>query len=85
VRVFFQDHTGKAIAEHFAREWTPCNYGGARPWWTCPECGRRCAIVYGHPFACRRCANLAYKSSRSDAFTRACEFEPRRPLDEKPC
>jgi hypothetical protein len=72
-RVFFQDHTGQAIGEHIAIEWTPCNYGGTRPWWCCPRCGGRCAIVYAHPFVCRRCANLTYKSSRSDAFTRACD------------
>lgn len=71
VRVFYQDRTDQAITEHIAIEWTPCNYGGARPWWCCPRCGGRCAIVYGHPFACRRCANLSDRSSRSDAFTRA--------------
>jgi hypothetical protein len=42
-------------------EWTFCNFGGERPWWTCPHCGRRCAIVYARgpwPFMCRLCANL---------------------------
>lgn len=25
---------------------TPCRYGGARWWASCPRCGRRCAILY---------------------------------------
>jgi len=31
VRVFYSDRTDQAIAEPIAIEWTPCNYGGARP------------------------------------------------------
>jgi hypothetical protein len=29
--------------------WTPCNYGGRRPWFLCPAvgCGRRIAVLYG--------------------------------------
>src|SRR5215831_7092426 len=36
-------------------DWTPCNYGGSRPWFRCPVlgCGRRVAILYGGGiFAC---------------------------------
>lgn len=50
-------------------EWTPCHYGGARPWFRCPGrgCGRRCAVLYGgRIFACRRCHGLAYESQRED-------------------
>jgi hypothetical protein len=47
-------------------EWTPCNYGGQRPWWTCPECGRRVAILFGgRKYACRHCHDLTYKSTRT--------------------
>lgn len=41
--------------------WTACHLGGSRPWWLCPRCGRRCAIVYGGAvFICRKCAALHY-------------------------
>ena len=26
--------------------WTACAYGGQRPWWRCPRCQRRCALLY---------------------------------------
>jgi hypothetical protein len=45
---------------------TPCHYGNTRPWFICPDCGRRCAVVYGLSrrgnFACRACQRLAYSS-----------------------
>ena len=40
-------------------DWTPCQYGGARPWFLCPAdgCGRRVAILFGGAvFACRHCS-----------------------------
>lgn len=47
-------------------EWTLCNYGGKRPWWVCPDCGKRVAILYGgRRFACRHCQDLTYKSTRA--------------------
>jgi hypothetical protein len=53
---------------------TPCNLGSSRAWFLCPAvgCGRRVAILYGGGvFACRRCYQLAYASSREDAGERA--------------
>lgn len=51
-------------------ERTPCNYGGVRPWFRCPSCGRRCAVVYygapGGRYACRRCVRVAYLSQCED-------------------
>ncbi len=51
--------------------WTPCNYGGSRPWFLCPGagCGRRAAILYGpaSPPLCRLCLGLAYASQRRAA------------------
>jgi hypothetical protein len=47
--------------------WTPCNFGGSRPWFVCPGagCGRRVAILYRvgpeQPL-CRHCCDLAYQS-----------------------
>jgi hypothetical protein len=45
-------------------ERTPCRYGGTRPWFRCPWCHRRCALLYGLSgdgyFGCRLCLRLAY-------------------------
>jgi|SRR5665213_197915 len=51
-------------------EWTPCSFGGERPWFTCSVhangiyCGRRVTKLYidGRLFACRKCYGLAYES-----------------------
>ncbi|MBS0354452.1 MAG: hypothetical protein JSR83_11195 [Proteobacteria bacterium] len=54
-------------------DWTPCQYGGARPWFLCPArgCGRRVAILYGGAvFACRHCYRLAYESQRERDYNR---------------
>lgn len=53
-------------------ERTPCRYGGSRPWWRCPCCGKRVAILYiGKTPACRRCYGLAYRSERETLDKRA--------------
>ena len=52
--------------------WTRCNYGGERPWFLCPSCGRRVAKLYGGAvFACRRCYGLAYRVQRETEDSRA--------------
>lgn len=47
---------------------TPCGFGGFRYWFICPECLRRCGVVYvlGQRvnFACRKCCNLTYLSQQ---------------------
>jgi hypothetical protein len=49
---------------------TPCRYGGARPWFQCPRCGDRRAVLYGLAsdgrFGCRRCMRLAYAGEAED-------------------
>ncbi len=56
-------------------EWTPCNFGGERPWFLCPGagCGRRVGVLYapGRYFLCRHCYNLSYQSQRDNATYRA--------------
>jgi len=50
--------------------WSPCNFGGSRPWFVCPGlvkgvyCGRRVAKLYlkHHYFLCRHCHDLTYAS-----------------------
>jgi hypothetical protein len=62
------------IEEPVALTWTPCHYGGQRPWFRCPGwgCGRRVAKLYlgGGYFRCRHCLDLVYESQREDAPTR---------------
>ena len=45
---------------------TPCNFGGVRYWFGCPDCGRRVAVLYlvrgDVYFRCRHCNNLSYHS-----------------------
>lgn len=56
-------------------EWTPCNFGGERPWFLCPgaRCGSRVAVLYGPEkyFLCRHCYNLSYESQRENTMYRA--------------
>ena len=55
-------------------DWTPCHYGGRRPWWLCPAvgCGRRVAVLHGgRVFACRQCNRLTYRSQREAPDDRA--------------
>lgn len=41
---------------------TPCHLGGARNWFLCPKCGRRCVLLYGKGYVCRVCAKGRYRS-----------------------
>jgi hypothetical protein len=63
------------VEEPVSLEWTPCNFGGERPWFICPgvACGRRVAILYGPGkyFLCRHCYDLSYESQRKDKKDRA--------------
>ena len=45
-------------------DWTPCHYGGRRPWFRCPQCDRRVAVLAlgGRLFLCRHCYRLPYSS-----------------------
>lgn len=53
-------------------DWTACNFGGSRPWWLCPCCGRRVAVLWGgSTYACRHCHKLAYQSTRNSSETQA--------------
>jgi hypothetical protein len=45
-------------------DWTPCHYGGEQPWFRCPGCQRRVAVLCGDDrlFLCRHCYRLPYTS-----------------------
>jgi hypothetical protein len=55
-------------------ETTPCNLGGFRYWFLCPEfsCGKRVAVLYatGNVIACRHCLNLTYKARNESGSMR---------------
>ena len=55
-------------------ERTPAHYGGTRPWFRCPRCGARRAVLYGMAndgrFGCRDCMRLCYASEAEDAAGR---------------
>jgi hypothetical protein len=58
--------------------WTPCRFGGERPWFVCSVtangmyCGRSVTNLYGagRLFACRHCYQLAYASQQQPAHLR---------------
>lgn len=66
--------TRKNMAYDVAIEWTRCRYGGSRPWFHCPWCERRCALIYGLSrdgyFGCRLCLRLAYSSEAESPIDR---------------
>lgn len=52
--------------ERLVTTWTNTAFGGQRPWFLCPSCDRRCAIIYrigvGPLWGCRICLNGRYIS-----------------------
>ena len=79
VRLSYQSSVGEGQWETIEQcvriEWTPCHFGGARPWFCCPGigCGRRVGKLYGvgADFLCRHCHHLAYESQRENRAFRA--------------
>ena len=63
---------GDDIDERIDLTWTDCGFGGQRPWFVCPGCGSRVAILYrDRTFSCRRCCDLRYRSQRDNSGNRA--------------
>src|SRR5215470_8277559 len=64
--------------QQFPVVWTPCRFGGDRPWFICSVytdgtyCGRQVTKLYqaGRLFACRHCSRLAYASQHESAHER---------------
>ncbi len=56
--------TGEKIKYSVPVNYTTCNYGGERPWFLCPHCGRRVSKLYlsNKYFWCRHCWGLTYES-----------------------
>lgn len=55
---------------------TACHLGGSRPWFTCPACRGRGAVLYlrSGRFACRKCQRMAYRSQSGSATDRLCNL-----------
>lgn len=51
---------------------TACHYGNTRPWFACPHCTARVAVLYFRRggFYCRKCAQVAYYSQSEDLIGR---------------
>lgn len=51
---------------------TPCPFGSARPWFSCPVCTRRVGVLFlrSGRFACRHCQRVAYASQSEDGLGR---------------
>ena len=52
--------------------WSPCNFGGHRPWFVCSGCDTKVGKLYngGDLLSCRRCLRLRYASQRRGAKSR---------------
>ena len=67
------DGEWRDVRERVRLDRTPCHYGGSRPWFLCPGCGARRAVLYsvGGRFRCTRCHDLAHASTREQPWDRA--------------
>jgi hypothetical protein len=69
----------QTVQQHVPIRWTPCQFGGERPWFVCDVsvngvyCGRQVAKLYGggQLFACRHCYRLGYRVQRGGPMDRA--------------
>ncbi len=55
---------------------TPCHYGGSRPWFECPVCQNRTALLYMRfsRFACRKCQGISYSTQSGSSHDRVCNL-----------
>ena len=67
------------VEEPIPIRWTPCRYGGQRPYFVCPgvvngrACCRRAVKLYcaGRYYLCRHCYRLTHASRKEDGCDRA--------------
>lgn len=60
------------VRETVKLTFTACHFGGDRPWFRCPCCDRRCAILWGRGrFLCRSCHRVAYPSQNESIGSQA--------------
>lgn len=63
---------GSVVEQRIRLDETACHFGGTRPWFRCPQCDRRVALVYsrGSRFGCRACRQIVYSSQSEDVIAR---------------
>ncbi|NLF50561.1 MAG: hypothetical protein GX577_05445 [Leptolinea sp.] len=68
----FRGGDWESVEQKIILDWTVCNYGGTRPWFLCPNCGKRVAVLYGAGklFLCRHCYGLTYSSQQEGVVDR---------------
>ena len=62
-----------AVTGEVQIEWTRLPSGGKRPWFLCPQCDRRCGVLYSFRsrIICRKCGGLTYESQNESREFRA--------------
>ena len=78
-----QNGTWEDVKQVIFFDQTPCNYGGFRMWFICPQCGKRVEILFGSNkyFLCRNCQGLTYTSCNTHPTKRL--FNKANKLKEK--
>jgi hypothetical protein len=64
----------QAVPQNIRVSWTPCNYGGVRPWLHCPYCERRVMRLFkglGGYFCRTCCGSPIYESQRRSTKARS--------------
>lgn len=69
--VLSYEANGTPCEDRVGLEWKPCHFGGRRPYFQCPSCGRRAEKLYGPRFKCRKCANVVYPCQRESGYHRS--------------
>jgi hypothetical protein len=78
---------GREWTQRIRLTFTPCNFGGSRPWFLCPNCGRRIGKLYfpavgGNPvWLCRHCYGLTYEQRRAGCDSEYLSWRADRLLD----
>jgi hypothetical protein len=67
---------GKDASQRICRVSTLCHYGGSRPWFCCPVCQSKSALLYlrAGRFACRRCQRVSYRTQSGTSHDRLCRL-----------
>ena len=65
--------TDEVVEQRVQTQTSPCNLGGHRHWFTCPQCSKRVAVLYalGRYYACRLCGGLGYATQKESVGDRA--------------
>jgi hypothetical protein len=59
----YSTNDGHKIVDSIPLEYSPCHFGGRRPWFICPSCRKRKTVLYcARYFRCATCLNLTYSS-----------------------